>query len=122
MVRSIFPCNSDFLFKFGHSNDKKRLVRTLTGELRIVKARTPPAGGFRGRGGAMRANKSVGLKYRASTLPKTGAKIYDFSVRQTESIRHRRIRILEHENRLLTRVVSATRSEILRLRKLLAAV
>jgi hypothetical protein len=67
----------------------------------------------------MSPNKRVELIYRDSTAPKTSAKVYDFGVRKTENIRGSRIRVLEHENALLTRVVSDTRTEILRLRKLL---
>jgi hypothetical protein len=69
----------------------------------------------------MRPDKCVGLECPESAAPKASAKVYDFAVRRTESRRQRRIRALEHENALLTRVVSETRTEILRLREFLAA-
>jgi hypothetical protein len=69
----------------------------------------------------MRPNKCVGLVYRESAVPEASAKVYDFAMRQTESRRHRRIKALEHENALLTRVVSETQTEIVRLREFLAA-
>lgn len=69
----------------------------------------------------MRPNKCVKLSYLEPAVPKTGVKVYDLAVRQTESRRQRRIRALEHENALLMRVLSETRTEIVRLRKFLAA-
>jgi hypothetical protein len=69
----------------------------------------------------MRPNENVGLIYFDSLVLETSAKVYDFGVRQTESSRQRRIKALEHENEVLTRAVSETRTEIVRLRKLLAA-
>jgi hypothetical protein len=46
--------------------------------------------------------------------------IYDFSMRLRESRRERRVNDLKHDNALLARVVSETRIEIARLRRLLA--
>lgn len=67
----------------------------------------------------MRPNKRVRLVDLGSALPKASAKVYDFGVRQTESSRSDRIRVLEHENALLMRVLSETRTDIERLRELL---
>jgi hypothetical protein len=69
----------------------------------------------------MRANDSVELIYPETTLLKKSANVYDFSARQTESSRLRHIKALEHENALLTRMVSEIRIEMMRLRKALAA-
>ena len=68
----------------------------------------------------MRANNWVELIYAESALPKASATVYDFGARQTESSRLRHITALEHENALLTRMVSEIGIEIVRLRKLLA--
>jgi hypothetical protein len=46
--------------------------------------------------------------------------VYDFSERQTESGWRRHIKALEHENALLTQMVSELGIEIVRVRKLLA--
>ena len=67
----------------------------------------------------MRPNQSVGLVYLESAKPKASAKIYEFTVRQTESRGHRRVKALERENIMLMRVLSETRTEIARLRELL---
>jgi hypothetical protein len=76
---------------------------------------------FFGSGGVMRSNQRVELACRKATAPKASAKVYDFHMRQTESRRHRRMRALEQENALLARVLSETRDEIVRLRKMLSA-
>jgi hypothetical protein len=68
----------------------------------------------------VRANNWVDRVYPESALPKTGANVYDFGARQTEGGRLRRIRALEHENALLTRMASEVGIELARLRKLLA--
>jgi hypothetical protein len=49
-----------------------------------------------------------------------GATVYDISSRLRESQRERRIKDLAHENELLARVLKETRSELVRLRQLLA--
>lgn len=67
----------------------------------------------------MRPNKYVGLENLDCAVPEATAKIYDFGVRKTDTSRRDCISVLEHENKLLTRLVSETRTEILRLRKLL---
>jgi hypothetical protein len=61
------------------------------------------------------------LIYREPAPPKASAKVYDFALRQTEASRVRQIAVLERENALLSLVLSETRNEIARLRKLLAA-
>lgn len=68
----------------------------------------------------MRTNNLVELVCPESVLPKASADVYDFGARQTESGRFRRIKALEHENALLTRMVSEIGIEIVRLRKLQA--
>lgn len=72
-------------------------------------------------GGVMRPNQHVELAYRKAAAPKASAKVYDIHMRQTESRRHHRIRALEQENALLARVLSETKNEIVRLRKVLSA-
>ena len=69
----------------------------------------------------MRANNSVELLFAESGLSKANENVYDFGARQTEGGHLRRIKTLEHENALLTRMVSEVRIEISRLRKSLAA-
>jgi hypothetical protein len=69
----------------------------------------------------MRPNKRVGLVKFESAVSQTTANVYDFPLRQTESHRRRRVKALEHENGLLMRVLSETRTEILRLQEFLAA-
>ena len=68
----------------------------------------------------MRATNTIELSCLDSTLPKASANVYDLGERQEESNRFRRIRVLEHENTLLKRMVSDTQIEIVRLRMLLA--
>jgi hypothetical protein len=68
----------------------------------------------------MRPNKRVRVLFRERALPKVSAKVYDFSVRQTETSRVRRIAVLEHENALLSRLVLEIPIELERLRELLA--
>jgi hypothetical protein len=64
------------------------------------------------------------LSFRAP-LSKTGtevtAAVYDFSERLRENCREQRIKEIEHENVLLKRVLAETQTEIVRLRKVLAA-
>ena len=69
----------------------------------------------------MRPNQRGELAYREAASPKAGAKVYDLDMRQTESRRLRRMRALEQENALLARVLSETRNEMVRLRKVLSA-
>jgi hypothetical protein len=69
----------------------------------------------------MRPNQHVELAYREAAAPKASAEVFDFHMRQTESRRHRHMRALEQENALLARVLSETRKEIVRLRKVLSA-
>jgi hypothetical protein len=68
----------------------------------------------------MRASNSPELVHRESALSKASADIYNFSERHTESGRRRRIKALEHENALLTQMVSELGVEIVRVRNLLA--
>jgi hypothetical protein len=68
----------------------------------------------------MRANNSSGVVCRESAPPKASADVYDFGERQTENGWRRHIKALEHENALLTQMVSELGIEILRVRKLLA--
>jgi hypothetical protein len=68
----------------------------------------------------MRTNNSPESGYRESVPPKSSADVYDFGERQTESGRRRRIKALQHENALLTQMVSELGIEIVRVRKLLA--
>jgi hypothetical protein len=68
----------------------------------------------------MRAGNSPGLVHRESAPSKASADVYNFSEKQTESGRRRRIEVLEHENALLTQMVSELGIEIVRVRKLLA--
>ena len=68
----------------------------------------------------MRATNTIELLCLDSALPKARANVYDLGERQEESNRFRRIRVLEHENTLLKRMVSDTQIEIVRLRTLLA--
>jgi hypothetical protein len=49
-----------------------------------------------------------------------GTAIYDFSARLRENSREQWIKEIEHENELLKRVLAETRTEIVRLRKVLA--
>src|SRR5262245_12034798 len=72
-------------------------------------------------GGPMYSRKCVKLRYSATAAPSASAKVYDFGVRQTESSRQQRIWILQQENAMLTRVLSETRTEVVRLRNLLTA-
>jgi hypothetical protein len=65
----------------------------------------------------MRANKCVGPVFPDPEMPKTGATVYDFDVRQTEELRLRRMKTLQHENALLARVAIEIRSEIVHLQK-----
>jgi hypothetical protein len=67
----------------------------------------------------MRANEWVGAVSSEPGQPKDSADLYDFGVKQTETGRLRRIKALEHENALLTRMVSETGIQIAHLRKLL---
>ena len=69
----------------------------------------------------MRLNQCIDLAYTDAEVPKAGAEVYDFRMRQAENRRQRRIRALEHENALLAGVLSETSSEVARLRKLLSA-
>jgi hypothetical protein len=71
-------------------------------------------------GGLMRPNQPVELACREAAAPKASAKVYDFYLRETETRRRRRMRTLEQENALLARVLSETRDEIVRLRKVLS--
>lgn len=68
----------------------------------------------------MRTNNSPQLIYRKSAPPKGGAEVHDFSEMRTESGRRRHIKALQHENFLLTQMVSELGVEIERVRKLLA--
>jgi hypothetical protein len=47
----------------------------------------------------------------------SGADVYDFCSRQTESSRLRRIEVLEYENELLRRTASAIQIQLIRCRK-----
>ena len=67
----------------------------------------------------MRANNAVELVYAESELPEGEANVYDLGARQTETSRRRRIKTLEHENALLTLMVSEISIEIVRLDRLL---
>jgi hypothetical protein len=69
----------------------------------------------------MRANNCVSLVHLDSELQKASASVYDFDERQTERLRLRRIRALQHENALLARVAIEIRTEIALLRKSLTA-
>jgi hypothetical protein len=69
----------------------------------------------------MRPNQRGESARREAAAPKASAKVYDLDMRQTESHRHRRMRDLEQENALLARVLSETRNEMVRLRKVLSA-
>lgn len=71
--------------------------------------------------GNMRPNKCGETAFLEAALPKASAKIYYFRLRETENLRQRRIRALEHENALLAGVLSEIVDEIARLRKLLTA-
>jgi hypothetical protein len=71
------------------------------------------------------SNSTARLCFRAS-LSKSGTTIagtpiYDFSARLRENSREQRIKEIERENVLLARVLAETRTEIVRLRRLLAA-
>jgi hypothetical protein len=68
----------------------------------------------------MRTHNSPELVYREPAPLKSSADVYDFGERQTESGRRRRIKALQHENALLTQMVSELGIEIVRVRKLLA--
>lgn len=68
----------------------------------------------------MRGVKSDQLSYAESRRPELKAKVYDFGARHAESSRLQRIKALERENALLTRVASEIGTEMVRLRKLLA--
>jgi hypothetical protein len=66
----------------------------------------------------MRANDEVDPVYPETALLKSSANVYDFAARRADS--HLHIKALEHENALLTRMVSEVGVEIMRLRKALA--
>ncbi len=66
----------------------------------------------------MHANEKLGTVCPETALLKTSANVYDFAARRTDSRLH--IKALEHENALLTRMVSEVGIEIMRLRKALA--
>lgn len=68
----------------------------------------------------MRVNNAVKLVCPGSALSRADANVYDFGERQTESGRRRRIKALERENVLLTRMVSEIGNDIVHLRKFLA--
>jgi hypothetical protein len=67
----------------------------------------------------MHANEEIGPARPEAALLKASANVYDFAARRTDS--HMHIKALEHENALLTRMVSEVGIEIVRLRKALAA-
>jgi hypothetical protein len=67
----------------------------------------------------MRAINKNELLCLESAQSKPSAKVYDLGERQEEGSRLRRIRVLERENALLTRMMSETQIEIAHLRKLL---
>jgi hypothetical protein len=66
-------------------------------------------------------NKRAGSVGLSSTVANASAKVYDFGLRQTKGRDQRRIRELKHENALLRFILSETRTEIERLRNVLAA-
>lgn len=68
----------------------------------------------------MRASNTNELVRLDSAVPTARANVYDLGERQEESVRLRRIGVLEHENALLMRMVSETHVELTRLRQLLA--
>jgi hypothetical protein len=68
----------------------------------------------------MRPKKRGKLIRLESSAPAAGAKVYDLTMRKTASRYQRRIRDLQHENALLTRILSETQIEIGRLRGFLA--
>ncbi|WP_041801880.1 hypothetical protein [Rhodopseudomonas palustris] len=67
----------------------------------------------------MRSSKSVKIKYRDPSIPAASAQVYEFDAVLTRNQRRRRLKTLEQENAMLASVMSQTRIEIVRLRKLL---
>lgn len=68
----------------------------------------------------MRTNKSPESARPELARPKSSADVYDFGEARTASGRRRRIKVLQHENALLSHMVSELGVEIVRVRKMLA--
>jgi hypothetical protein len=68
----------------------------------------------------MRVNKHIKSVYDSASA-EVSATIYNFGTRLKTSDCLRRVKVLQYENALLTRAVSETRNELVRLRELLAA-
>lgn len=68
----------------------------------------------------MRTNERAELEYPEPGRREATASVYDFGAKQTENSRLHRIKAIEDENALLTRMLGEIGGEIERLRKLLA--
>jgi hypothetical protein len=105
----------------------KLLLGAQSEELRwrVFKLLAPTLFARRGSITVSSSNSVAGLSFR-TPLSKTGTAtagtaIYDFSARLKENSREQRFKEIENENVLLARVLAETRTEIVRLRKVLAA-